>query len=154
VADFEEKKISNHGYVLRSKTSNKSIYVESKLHRIIAEIYYDHDYVLECKKYGVSRVFYMLVSVFANKNDAIFKAIFPNLPYLNKFDEFNKKISIAIDIIRDHIFKGVECTQIYKELIEAIQRHITIKVSDKEFEVNMRSAILVPSNIPMLLRLL
>lgn len=154
ITDFEEKKIVCHGYVLRSKTHNKSIYVESKLHRIIAEIYYDHDYVLECKKYGTTRVNYMLVSVFANRNDTIFRTIFPNLPYLNKFDEFNKKLSIAIDIIRDHIFKGVECTQIYKELIEAIQRHITIKVSDKDYEVNMKSAILTPSNIPVLLRLL
>lgn len=152
VINFEEKGIVNHGYVLRS--ADQTFYIKSKLHRIISDLYYDHQYVINCKRYSVSRVFYMLVSVFANKNDRIFKLLFPNLPYLNKFDEFNKKITIAIDIIRDYMFKNVECTPIYKELIESIQRNITIKVSDKDFEINMRSAILTESNIPLLLRLL
>lgn len=152
VIDFEEKGIVNHGYVLRSP--NQSFYVKSKLHKIISELYYDHQYVSQCKRYGVSRVFYMLVSVFASKNDRIFKLLFPSLPYLDKFNEFNKKIIIAIDIIRDYMFKKIECTPVYKELIESIQRNITIKVSDKDFEINMRSAILTESNIPLLLRLL
>ncbi len=152
VIDFEEKGTVNFGYILRAP--GQTFYVKSKLYNIICDLYYDHHYVVQCKRHSVSRVFYMLVSIYANKNDKIFKMLFPELPYLNKFDEFNRKIKIAIDIIRDYMFKNIECTSIYKELIESIQRVITIKVGDKDYEINMRSAILTESNIPLLLRLL
>lgn len=151
VKNYEEKNEVNHGYVL--KNDRQTFYLESKLHSIISDLYYDSSYVVNCKRYGVARHYYMMVSVYAHRNDKIFAMLFPGLPYLGMFADFQKKLNIAIDIIRDHMFRNIECTPIYKELIESIQRNITIKVADKEFETNVRSAILTPSNIPLLLRL-